>query len=1049
MSDTRRLETGPRANAQVTDEELLLAYGSTSEPSALETLIARHFAPACRVARAALRDPASAEDAAEEAVVALARSAGRFKAGRRFRPWWGTILRNAIRGQERSRRRRLHRERQVALLGPTKAAPAEDAALATGQLSDALLALPVDLRLPIVLHYYEGRSHEEVAELVGCPTGTASSRIRRGLERLRASLASAGALGLGVEETLRADRDALSRHAPAPPGAARIREAARHARRVGLVAKTLLAGTIAIMLTVGIALRGEPPRSSATTPLPVGSATASAAPRDVPREATARPGAADVDSITSETAEASDPTRAPRGQSLPAEGEPTITVLVVDMEGRPQAGADVFLGMQDWNVGLRIMNGICNFQRSQCRTDGRGVAFIPVPEDLRRWTSVAAAARKGLALGVTDPLALDEAGDTRFVVVVRPPEKSLPERGAVVLTLKDGQGPLVGTVATVTHLPGMVPGWSVEQPTDERARLALNDVEPGHHAFAVAVDAADRGSERIEVDVEPGVVTRRDVELPPLSAIHGSVEAPPGTDPTGAKLQLETFDRDAKVTFDGRTYRVGGLSAGINACHLRATLDGFAPVELELTPVRGKESEGPPVRFGDGVTVSGRLLDPGNGPCAAAAVSLEPTGSIRLPEVVARSASDGSFTVKGLRDGVYLLKVSAASGSAERYVDVGDRPIDLGPITLKEDAPAPLPERARVQGRVTDPAGKPVKGAKVRAASRSYEWEAESDEDGRYELSIWDGRYEIGAIEGDRCSALGTIEPAPGAELSFGLVLEQSCGSVRGRVLSPEPVLEDEVSVTLIHGGMDAFRSVGAGSGGSFDFARLIPGTYTLEVKGRYSTPYEDTTTVAEVVVVAGAESEVEIKLPRLPSEKLVLRVIGAPERSDLSAQARWDSSDPSVHPATPWRRSSEGGVVTLDHVPASRLHVAIKVELERTGRDQGTYTLLRDIDVPPGGPPSPALVRWNREEMTAGLVGRLASKSDAYVWALGSDLRAAYHVSEETGFRFSLLHLPAGRYRVVATESSEAPLNAQGTLVEVVAGATTTVKDLAVSKGE
>src|SRR5439155_12140739 len=44
----------------------------------------------------------------------------------------------------------------------------------------------------VILHFYEGKRHDEVAAALGCPKGTAASRIRRGLERLRESLAGAG-----------------------------------------------------------------------------------------------------------------------------------------------------------------------------------------------------------------------------------------------------------------------------------------------------------------------------------------------------------------------------------------------------------------------------------------------------------------------------------------------------------------------------------------------------------------------------------------------------------------------------------------------------------------------------------------------------------------------------------------------------------------------------------------------------------------------------------------------------------------------------------------
>lgn len=55
-----------------------------------------------------------------------------------------------------------------------------------------LRALPFDLRTATALHFYEGKSHNEVARAVGVPRGTASSRIRRGLEQLKGLLMSCG-----------------------------------------------------------------------------------------------------------------------------------------------------------------------------------------------------------------------------------------------------------------------------------------------------------------------------------------------------------------------------------------------------------------------------------------------------------------------------------------------------------------------------------------------------------------------------------------------------------------------------------------------------------------------------------------------------------------------------------------------------------------------------------------------------------------------------------------------------------------------------------------
>jgi DNA-directed RNA polymerase specialized sigma24 family protein len=55
-------------------------------------------------------------------------------------------------------------------------------------LDRALARLAPDVRLCIVLAYSEGMSHGEISAATGLPLGTVKSHVRRGAQRLRASL---------------------------------------------------------------------------------------------------------------------------------------------------------------------------------------------------------------------------------------------------------------------------------------------------------------------------------------------------------------------------------------------------------------------------------------------------------------------------------------------------------------------------------------------------------------------------------------------------------------------------------------------------------------------------------------------------------------------------------------------------------------------------------------------------------------------------------------------------------------------------------------------
>lgn len=217
-----------------TDEDLVLERTGAS----LAMLVERHWQRAYRVALAITRDPGAAEDAAQETFVRLASSAARFEAERGFAPWFHRIAVNVARNHGRSRRRRArHEERAASRRGEPIAADPAEAAVA-GEVHEALDRLPDEYRRALVLHYFEGRTHEEVAKALGVPAGTASSRIRRGLEKLQESVRGAATVVL-IEELLKPRGDA-----PAAPVGAILARAARPAFAVKVAAALAIAAAL-------------------------------------------------------------------------------------------------------------------------------------------------------------------------------------------------------------------------------------------------------------------------------------------------------------------------------------------------------------------------------------------------------------------------------------------------------------------------------------------------------------------------------------------------------------------------------------------------------------------------------------------------------------------------------------------------------------------------------------------------------------------------------------------------------------------------------------
>jgi RNA polymerase sigma factor (sigma-70 family) len=191
---------GGRDLAHLSDEALLSLVAG-SDDQALAELYDRFGRVAYGLALRILRDETLAQDAVQEAFLAVWRSADRFLADRaRASTWILTLVHrravDLVRREDRRRAEPLER-------APEPAAPSsaeDDAALGFERriVQEALLRLPPEQREALELGYYGGLTQSELAERLGQPLGTIKSRMFAGLARLRDLLAQAG-----LEESLR------------------------------------------------------------------------------------------------------------------------------------------------------------------------------------------------------------------------------------------------------------------------------------------------------------------------------------------------------------------------------------------------------------------------------------------------------------------------------------------------------------------------------------------------------------------------------------------------------------------------------------------------------------------------------------------------------------------------------------------------------------------------------------------------------------------------------------------------------------------------------
>jgi RNA polymerase sigma-70 factor (ECF subfamily) len=185
MAEFGEVHPAPRlalSGASVTepsDNELARAAGAGSKDAA-EALVERHWRSAYRIAYAILGDAHSAEDVTQEAMLSLLASIDRFDPRRAFEPWLHRIVTN--RALDWLRRRDRRAEVSPALT-PSIGEPATDPAL-----SAALATLSPEHRAVVVLRHIGGYGTNEISRMLGLRRGTVGSRLRRGLDQLRAQL---------------------------------------------------------------------------------------------------------------------------------------------------------------------------------------------------------------------------------------------------------------------------------------------------------------------------------------------------------------------------------------------------------------------------------------------------------------------------------------------------------------------------------------------------------------------------------------------------------------------------------------------------------------------------------------------------------------------------------------------------------------------------------------------------------------------------------------------------------------------------------------------
>jgi RNA polymerase sigma-70 factor (ECF subfamily) len=184
------------------------------DKGAFDALVLKYQHKLVKLVMRYVRNPAEAEDIAQEAFIKAYRALPQFRGDSAFYTWLYRIAINTAKNAVVSRDRspieydldRHHSDESYEMQGRMKDSETPEGLVLTDEIrstvNTAIDALPEDLRTAIVLRELEGLSYEEIAAAMDCPVGTVRSRIFRAREAIDRRLREVFEGGLGRAEEL-------------------------------------------------------------------------------------------------------------------------------------------------------------------------------------------------------------------------------------------------------------------------------------------------------------------------------------------------------------------------------------------------------------------------------------------------------------------------------------------------------------------------------------------------------------------------------------------------------------------------------------------------------------------------------------------------------------------------------------------------------------------------------------------------------------------------------------------------------------------------------
>ncbi len=177
----------------MTERELFEEYKSSGSNEAFEELVDRYAVLVHSACLRVLGDRHAAEDAAQAAFLMFARKAHKLPEQTNLASWLFHAATNTALNQRRADIRRARYEQEAAAMRAASSTPESEIWSDVRPLIDELVAaLPKRQQDAVILRYLMGKSEADIAAELGCPRGTASAWLSRGLAALREKLRHRG-----------------------------------------------------------------------------------------------------------------------------------------------------------------------------------------------------------------------------------------------------------------------------------------------------------------------------------------------------------------------------------------------------------------------------------------------------------------------------------------------------------------------------------------------------------------------------------------------------------------------------------------------------------------------------------------------------------------------------------------------------------------------------------------------------------------------------------------------------------------------------------------